>query len=202
MIKLDIDTIQLFKGDISEDKCICFYGEREFTWNILYKQDLSAIRSYDFYQIINPANSQLIQNLYIFNFIVDALIFYRSKHESFFQNSLIVILDHQTKSEVAQILKKRFNDFKGKAPKLHFYHRNEKADLFLFYLEMLGLQLDYKIEYNSNDLLLHIKHKSLSLSLSFRELTRLRFFLGINDKTFRIKNTVLSLADTKQIINW
>lgn len=202
MIKLDIDTIHLYKGEVNEENCICFYGDKDFTWNILYKQNLSSVKSFDFYKIINPTDSKLIYNLYIFNYLTDALTFYKTRGESFFKNGLIVIVDHQSKKEVAQILTDQLNSFKPKAPKLHFYHREEKADLYLFYLELLKIDVSHEISYLSNELTLSIEYKSSTLKLSFRELKRLRFFLGFNDKTFKIKNNILSLIDTKQIIIW
>lgn len=202
MIKLDIDTIQLFNGNVNEDKCISFHGDKDLTWSILYKQDLSSVKSFDFYKIINPTESKLIFNLYIFNFLTDALLFFKSKSEIFFNNALIVIVDHQSKKEVVQLLRDRLNSFKPISPKLHFYHREEKCDLYLFYLEMLNIDIHYNIKYISDEMYLNIKYKSINLELSFKELTRLRFFLGINDKTFKIKNNILSYIKTKQIIIW
>lgn len=202
MIKLDIDTIQLFKGEVNQETCICFYGEEGTAWNILYKKDLSILKSQTFYSIINPAKSQIILNIYVFNYITDALAFYHNRGAGFFSNSLLVIVDEQTTAAAAQDLRNRFNNFNPKAPKLHFFHRPEKADLYLFYLHLLKRDFTYEISSMSQGLILHLKSKLISLSLSFSELTKLRFLLGINGHTFRIKNKILSIKDTKQLIIW
>lgn len=202
MIKLDIDTILLFKGKVNEEKCICFYGEQESTWSILYRKDLSLIKSQNFYKILNPSESQIILNIYIFNNVKDALAFYNGREATFFANALIVLVDEQSKQEAAQDLRTRFNHFSHEAPKLHFFHRPEMADLYLFYMELLKLNLTYQISNISNGLSLNLKYKSININLSFKELNKLRFFLGINDSTFKIKNKVLSINNTKQLITW
>lgn len=202
MIKLDIETIRLFSGEVNEEKCICFYGEQESTWSILYKRDLSLLKSQNFYKIINPTESQLILNLYIFNEITDALIFYNLKGNAYFLNSLIIIVDEQSKGEAAQCLGLRFNNFTQKAPKLHFFHRPEKADLYLFYLYLLNLDIKYEICSMPQGLKLNLKYKTIRLSLSFTELNKLRFFLGINDRKFKFKNKVFAARNAKYLITW
>jgi hypothetical protein len=202
MIRLDNDTINMFNGDLNEENSICFYGDKDLTWNVIYKQNFAFYKTFDFYKIIKPVNNALVNDIYIFNFLSDALIFYKSKDESFFNYCLIVIVDQQSTKEVAQLLSDILNNLKPRPPKLHFFHRKEKADLYLFYLEMLKIEIHHSIEYISNKLCLSIKYKSLDLVLSFEELNRLQFFLGINTEKFKVNNNVLSLIDTKKIIIW
>lgn len=202
MTRLDIDTITLFGGNIDNDNCICFYGDKKDTWSILYKRDLSSVKSLDFYKIINTNNSLLITNIYVFNLLTDAIIFYTTRGTIFFNNALIIIVDHQSKKEVAELLRENLSNSTASNPKLHFYHTKEKADLYLFYLELYGLVFYYQINYLSDKLSLKIQSKKLQLELSFSELNKLRFFLGINDKTFRIKNNILNKNNINNFIIW
>ena len=202
MIKLDIDTILRFRGEVNGEKCICFYGEQESTWSILYKRDRSLIKSQKFYKVINPTESQIILNIYIFSDVTDALTFYYLKGVFFFSNSLIVIVDEQSKKEAAEYLRMRFNNFTSKAPKLNFFHRPQNSDLYLFYLDLLNLNIIYEKVSRPQGLILNLKYKTIKLSLSFSELNKLRFFLGINDRKFKIKNKVLTPAYARQFITW
>lgn len=200
MVKLDIDTLELFRGVVDDNNCLVFEGEEKYTYFRLDSHH-SHSQSSRFYQIVNPSDSTIINNIYVFNLLNDAVVFYSSQLKSLFENALIVILNEATKKEVAEKLLMIFTENRT-YPKLHFYHQPEKADLFLFYLDLLKINLYYNIIYISKDLYLNIQYNSVSLTLSFRELKRLRFFLGVNDTKFKIKNNVLTARSMNEIISW
>ena len=75
MVKIDFDTITLFGCHVNDEKALACYGDKDFTWQIIYSKDLSTVKTFDFYKILNPHKSLLIENVYIFNHLTDAFIF-------------------------------------------------------------------------------------------------------------------------------
>lgn len=201
MIPIDTETIGLFHCFSIRENALSFYGDKLGSWEVIYKKDLSSVRAGDFYKIINPLATSIIENIYLFNHLTDALIFFYSRKITFFKNALICISDANSNVFIKQYILGIAGN-KRKKIKLHFYHRANSLDLFTLYLDLLSRDISYSPGNDPKNATLHIGYKSSVLVVEFKELWSLRFLLGIKDNDFRIKNELLKPQKTNIRLIW
>lgn len=190
---LKLEVLMLFGGRISENGNLYFFGHRKNTWNIVYR-DCSSFETDHYYQIINPAGDSIIHNIYCFRYILEAMLFYHCKSQDFFRNSMVIITGANNKKALKYIILKSYIQKKLIVPKLHFFHSSENFELTLFYLELLDKEISANIITAKDHNYLKIKYKSIQLMLNYQQQTKsnITYLLGINDRTFKVRNYYLS----------
>ncbi|WP_407848075.1 hypothetical protein [Chryseobacterium sp. KCF3-3] len=202
-MQLDLETLQLFEGKISEGGNLYFSGSNENSWCIVYR-DFTSIETEDFYKIINPFGDMLIYNMYCFRYIQEAILFFQVKKEGYFRNSRIIISGIKSNQFITSYLHRNYIQNKQNIPKLHFFHSLENFDLVALYLELLDKGITCRIVKYNNKNFLKIQYGSIQIQLGFEQISKSRicFLLGINDQKYSIRNYYLSRYIASQSLLW
>lgn len=202
-MNLNFETLKLFGGSICENGNLYFLGHRKQTWSIVYR-DYTTFETNHYYQIINPLGDSIIQNIYCFRHILEAILFCHCKHEDFFRNALIIITGVENKKGLKSFLLKRYFQKKLFVPKLHLFHYDNNFELTILYLELLDKEISATTISIKNQNYLKIQYKSIQLMLSHEQQTKsmITFLLGINDRTFKVRNYNLSNLIYDTILLW
>ncbi|MDH5828863.1 hypothetical protein [Sphingobacterium faecium] len=197
MKKIDIDTLELFGGHITDNNNLVFEGELENSFNIIYESDYSEVRTSNYFKAVFPSSSSLIDKAYIFNNIKDALLFYLSRDDVSYYGSVFIIVDKNSKYSGTDYIKKH------QIKNLVFYHRPNKEDLFYFYFDLIGDKVKYETKIVDADrciTLIHYQRHTLNLSIS--ELPLAIDLIGKDERFYRIKNKYLTNHQIKPQLNW
>lgn len=202
-MQLDLDTLDIFGGKISENGNLYFLGEEKRSWHIIYP-DLTCLETQNFYKIINPNQDIFIQNLCFFRNVKEAILFFKSKKDGFFKYSLIIICGNQSRKYVKEYLFLNYFARNRCIPKLHFYHSLESFELVSYYLEFLDKGIYSETVQNDKKHYLKIRHQDIQIYLDFNQISKSKigFLLGINDRKFSIKNHFLSDKIVRQYLTW
>lgn len=202
-MQLDFDTLKLFEGKISESGNLYFRGNNENSWCIIYPDQTSA-QTEGFYQIINPYRDLLIQNIYFFRYIQEAMLLFQSKKEGYFRNSFIIISAMESISFIKNHLFESYIEPKLNIPKLHFFHSLGNFDLVALYLELLNKEINYRVIQSGTQAHLEIRFREIKLQLEFNQISKSRicYLLGINDRNFSVRNHFLSTLVMNQTLFW
>lgn len=202
-MQLDLSTIDSFGGKVSENGNLYFPGEIENSWCILY-QDLTSVKTENFFLIINSFDNVLIQNIYFFRNLKEAMILFQIKKKNYFINSQIVIAEMKSIPLLKDFLHQDFKENDILIPKLHFFHSSGNFDLVALYLEFLDKGISYQTIQINGKPFLKILYQSIQIELNFEQISKSRigFLLGINDRKFRVKNHFLSSQIINQNLDW
>lgn len=202
-MQLDLETLQLFEGKISEGGNLYFSGSHENSWCIVYR-DFTSVETEDFYKIINPFGDVLIYNMYCFRYIQEAILFFQVKKEDYFRNSRIIISGIKSNQFITSYLLSNYIQNKQNIPSLHFFHSLENFDMAILYLELLDKGITCRIVKNNDKNFLKIQYGCIQIQLSFEQISKSRicFLLGINDRKYHIRNHFLSYYVDRQRLEW
>lgn len=202
-MQLDLETLQLFEGKISEGGNLYFSGSNENSWCIVYR-DFTSAETEDFYKIINPFGDILIYKMYCFRYIQEAILFFQVKKEDYFRNSRIIISGIKSNQFITSYLLRNYIQNKHNIPKLHFFHSLENFDLVALYLELLDKGITCRIVKYNNKNFLKIQYGNMQIQLGFEQISKSRicFLLGINDRKYHIRNYFLSYYIDRQRLAW
>jgi hypothetical protein len=176
-MKIEFDTMRLFNA-IQREKCLVVYGDVKPSWNIIY-EDMSQVKTDNFYKIINPYPSVFTERIFVFQEIIDTLKFFLSKPPAYFNHSRIAICDRFSKLQVVKFVK----EF-TKTPKLCLFHRQGSADLWSFLLDIYGI--DSEIDKKG----LTVYFKTSKIFIGCNELTKIPEIFRLNK--LKMKNKILS----------
>lgn len=195
--KIDLETLDIFGGFITEKNNLLFKGENLDTFTLLFSEDFTEIRSSTFIKIVSPANAIMIEKAFLFNNIKDALFFYLLKGNSFFQSSVIIITD--VTSKIFAVDHIRRNSIKN----LVFFHKPDKVDLFFAYFDLIGDKVQYTLAINEhNQTLVTFIYKKHILVLEINQLSKAMDILGKDERFFRVKNKYLEEENVIPQLIW
>lgn len=202
-MQLDLDTLRLFGGKISEGGNLYFRGNNENSWSIIYP-DLTSTHTEDFYAIINPYGDLLIQNIYFYRYIQDAVLLFQLKKKDYFKNSFIIISGMESNQFIKSYLLERYIEPKLNIPKLHFFHSSGNFDMLALYLELLNREIIYKVIRSEAQVYLEIKFGEIKLQVEFNQISKSRicYLLGINDRNFSVHNHFFSTLMINHNLSW
>ncbi|MBB4807250.1 hypothetical protein HNP38_002554 [Chryseobacterium defluvii] len=202
-MQLDLETLQLFEGKISEGGNLYFSGSNENSWCIVYR-DFTSIETEDFYKIINPFGDMLIYNMYCFRYIQEAILFFQVKKEDYFRNASIIISGIKSNQFITSYLLRNYIQNKQNIPRLLFFHSLENFDMVALYLELLDKGITYRMVKYNNKNFLKIQYKDIQIEIGFEQISksRISFLLGINDRKYYIRNHFLSYYIDRQRLAW
>jgi hypothetical protein len=202
-MQLDFDTLRLFGGKISEGGNLYFKGDNENSWCIIYS-DLTSAQTENFYKIINPYGDLLIQNIYFFRYIQEAMLLFQRKKEGYFRNSFIIISGMESNRFVKSYLFAIYIKPKLNIPKLHFFHSSGNFDLVALYLELLNKEIIYRVIQSGTQTYLEIRFREIKFQLEFDQISkrRLSYLLGINDRKFSVRHHFISTHKIGQNLFW
>lgn len=198
---IDYSTISLFKGNIEENQNILFDGEEKNSFCILYK-DNTIIQSTDFRLIINPLNDTLIDKIYLFSVITDALKFFHKHPLEYFHNSLIIVVDANTKERTINDIKEKYTPKGRRSLKLYLYHRPEKIDLYLLFFKILNPKIEYTYSELSDNFCFNIRYNNNELILPHNKLDSTPYELGLGNNKYKFKNNHLNHQFIFEQIIW
>ena len=195
--KIDLDTLDVFGGVITEKNNLLFKGREQETFTLLFAEDFTELRSSNFIKIVSPANAIMIEKALLFNSIKDALFYYLLKGTSYFHSSVIIITDLTSKKIAVDYI--RQNTIKN----LVFFHRPDKVDLFLAYFDLIGDKVQYTLAINElNHSLIQFIYKKHILALEVNNLSKAIDILGKDERFFRVKNKYLENENVIPQITW
>ena len=198
-MQLDLETLQLFEGKISEGGNLYFSGSNENSWCIVYR-DFTSVETENFYKIISPFGDTLIYKMYCFRYIQEAILFFQVKKGDYFRNALIIISGLGSNQFVTFCLRRNYSQKKQKIPRLYFFHSEGNFEMAALYLELLDKKITYRAIKSNEENFLKIWYKSIQIQISFKQISKSRicFLLGINDRKYSIRNHLIS----QYIGNW
>lgn len=202
-MQLDLDTLDIFGGKISENGNLYFLGAEENSWQIIFP-DLTIFETQNFYTMIYPNQDIFVQDIFFFRNVKEAMIFFKSKKVSYFISSLLIICGKKSHKYVKASLFLRYFKERKVFPKLHFYHSPENFELVSLYLELLDKGIYSESVINDEKSFLKIHYQDIRIHLNFNQISKSKigFLLGINDRKFSVKNHFLSHTIIHQHLNW
>lgn len=196
MRKIDIITLDVFQGIIKKDNIILFKGEQENMFSLLSMENSNEARSLLFFKIIHTCETLMIDTILIFNSVKDALQFYISKDDTYFNNKSILITNDNSNNFAVQYIREK------KIKNLVFYHRPNKTDLYFMYFELIGEKVNYKLAINDDKILTTVIYKNHNLILDVKQLPKAVSILGKDERFFRVKNVYLTSEKINSPIIW
>ncbi|WP_312299228.1 hypothetical protein [Chryseobacterium sp.] len=203
VMQLDLETLQLFEGKISEGGNLYFSGSNENSWCIVYR-DFTSVETENFYKIISPFGDILIYNMYCFRYIQEAILFFQVKKGGYFRNALIIISGLGSNQFVITYLIKNYVQNDQNIPRLYFFHSEGNFEMVALYLELLDKKITYRTIKSNEENFLKIWYKSIQIQISFNQISKSKicFLLGINDQKYSIRNHYLPRYIANQSLLW
>lgn len=202
-MKLDLNTIDIFGGKISDKGNLFFSGEIENSWCILYR-DCSSFETENFYKIINLFDDSLIQNFCFFRNINEAILTFQFQKKEKFRNSLIVIGGMKSIPFLKRFLEQHYFTEKKILAGFNFFHSLGNFDMVTLYLEFLEREILYQQVQIEGKSYLNIQYRNIDIQLSYSQISKSKicFLLGINDRKFNVRNHFMFQSIIRQKLIW
>lgn len=191
MVKLDIDTLNVFDFHKEAENRLYFKGHVSGSFCSLNKLDNANDIQPDYYKIVNPTRSPIIDKIYVFKNLKDALMFYSTRKTNYFLNSLIVVTSNCTE-QVTEYLKDHYVFSRKVKRKIICHHIPDDYTLIIFQINLVNSDLYYNIKYNIKDVYLNIANKTNETTLDFRQSLAFQdILLGTKSKNYFFANRIL-----------
>ena len=202
-MKLDLNTIDIFGGKISDKGNLFFSGEIANSWCILYR-DCSSFEAENFFKIINLYDDVLIQNFCFFRNINEAILTFQLQKKEKFRNSLIVIGGMKSIPFLKRFLEQHYFTEKKILTRFNFFHSLGNFDMVALYLEFLEKEILYQQVQIEGKSYLNIQYRNIDIQLSYSQISKSKigYLLGISDRKFNVRNHFMFQSIMRQNLIW